>query len=248
MIPFDVNGSSPRVRGKPGGAGNIGFQNRIIPARAGQTCPRVRTRTRRPGSSPRVRGKRVCRSPLEEPYRIIPARAGQTRAWPYCPAKPSDHPSACGANEASDLAEAASDGSSPRVRGKPGGTCSPCQFPRIIPARAGQTHAPYQDCRAHPDHPRACGANHGGQSVYTADTGSSPRVRGKLLRGDGRLAVLRIIPARAGQTILYHYSSSLVPDHPRACGANLPRAELTVGLSGSSPRVRGKRRRFPTCP
>ena len=248
MIPFDVNGSSPRVRGKPGGAGNIGFQNRIIPARAGQTCPRVRTRTRRPGSSPRVRGKLELGRIVLQSRRIIPARAGQTKRpiWP----KPrrTDHPRACGANQEVLVLRASFLGSSPRVRGKPGGACACLALVRIIPARAGQTHAPYQDCRAHPDHPRACGANHGGQSVYTADTGSSPRVRGKLLRGDGRLAVLRIIPARAGQTILYHYSSSLVPDHPRACGANF--LVVTAGWPniGSSPRVRGKPRcRWVSC-
>ena len=240
MIPFDVNGSSPRVRGKPGGAGNIGFQNRIIPARAGQTCPRVRTRTRRPGSSPRVRGKLELGRIVLQSRRIIPARAGQTKRpiWP----KPrrTDHPRACGANQEVLVLRASFLGSSPRVRGKPGGACACLALVRIIPARAGQTHAPYQDCRAHPDHPRACGANHGGQSVYTADTGSSPRVRGKLLRGDGRLAVLRIIPARAGQTILYHYSSSLVPDHPRACGANFCGVTAGWPYFGSSPRVRGK--------
>ena len=263
-----VDGSSPRVRGKRCGAASVAPRVRIIPARAGQTPARPPSPSLCPdhpracgannalpdnpmsmyGSSPRVRGKPDQRRDPVRRERIIPARAGQTR-WcrEYRIPKP-DHPRACGANQEVLVLRASFLGSSPRVRGKPGGACACLALVRIIPARAGQTHAPYQDCRAHPDHPRACGANHGGQSVYTADTGSSPRVRGKLLRGDGRLAVLRIIPARAGQTILYHYSSSLVPDHPRACGANLPRAELTVGLSGSSPRVRGKRRRFPTCP
>ena len=198
--PMSMYGSSPRVRGKPDQRRDPVRRERIIPARAGQTCPRVRTRTRRPGSSPRVRGKRVCRSPLEEPYRIIPARAGQTRAWPYCPAKPSDHPSACGANEASDLAEAASDGSSPRVRGKPGGTCSPCQFPRIIPARAGQTRRGVRVSSTSPDHPRACGANSCSLSRLSSTSGSSPRVRGKPWRAVCLHGRYRIIPARAGQT------------------------------------------------
>ncbi len=192
------------------------------------------------GSSPRVRGKLELGRIVLQSRRIIPARAGQTKRpiWP----KPrrTDHPRACGANQEVLVLRASFLGSSPRVRGKPGGACACLALVRIIPARAGQTHAPYQDCRAHPDHPRACGANHGGQSVYTADTGSSPRVRGKLLRGDGRLAVLRIIPARAGQTILYHYSSSLVPDHPRACGANFCGVTAGWPYFGSSPRVRGK--------
>ena len=232
----------------------------IIPARAGQTrMPKPTRRTipdhpracgansslavlscKAVGSSQRVRGKRSVRFGRSRVGRIIPARAGQTRRYLFSVPVSSDHPRACGANMIARRPVGVDIGSSPRVRGKPGGACACLALVRIIPARAGQTHAPYQDCRAHPDHPRACGANHGGQSVYTADTGSSPRVRGKLLRGDGRLAVLRIIPARAGQTILYHYSSSLVPDHPRACGANFCGVTAGWPYFGSSPRVRGK--------
>ena len=213
-------GSSPRVRGKrvvrvPGR-----LPARIIPARAGQTARRCRAAPERPdhpracgangkafhteenlpGSSPRVRGKRVCRSPLEEPYRIIPARAGQTKRpiWP----KPrrTDHPRACGANMIARRPVGVDIGSSPRVRGKPGGACACLALVRIIPARAGQTHAPYQDCRAHPDHPRACGANYVADTVMPSAIGSSPRVRGKRWREARAARPPRIIPARAGQT------------------------------------------------
>ena len=74
-------------------------------------------------------------------------------------------------------------------------------------------------------------------------SGSSPRVRGK--RGDDpvNVALLRIIPARAGQTRSWRPRCWSCPDHPRACGANhLQRHRLLFAL-GSSPRVRGKRQR-----
>ena len=126
-----------------------------------------------------------------------------------------------------------------RFASKPG-----LNWERIIPARAGQT------CRCGlrrtrlPDHPRACGANPTGLYLEHFGSGSSPRVRGKLIRHDDFPAFRRIIPARAGQTPAFLTIGPSPPDHPRACGAN-PLCLAGVGLSGgSSPRVRGKRDGF----
>ena len=98
-----------------------------------------------------------------------------------------------------------------------------------------------------PDHPRACGANaDNGQTVATRN-GSSPRVRGKLARSAQVGHGVRIIPARAGQTVRPVCAMPSSPDHPRACGANVGECCLAQFQSGSSPRVRGKPR--PTsCP
>ena len=51
----------------------------------------------------------------------------------------------------------------------------------------------------------------------------------------------RIIPARAGQTSTAFAPAFASSDHPRACGANARPTGHHDGLSGSSPRVRGKR-------
>ncbi len=77
--------------------------------------------------------------------------------------------------------------------------------------------------------------------------GSSPRVRGK--HGLGKPVTLprRIIPARAGQTMLLHRGSCNSPDHPRACGANREEARVAGRLHGSAPRVRGKLRCSRAC-
>ena len=172
------------------------------------------------GSSPRVRGKLELGRIVLQSRRIIPARAGQTKRpiWPKprrtdhpraCGANQEvlvlrasflDHPRACGANMIARRPVGVDIGSSPRVRGKPGGACACLALVRIIPARAGQTHAPYQDCRAHPDHPRACGANYVADTVMPSAIGSSPRVRGKRWREARAARPPRIIPARAGQT------------------------------------------------
>ena len=151
-----------------------------------------------------------------------------------------DHPRACGANEASDLAEAASDGSSPRVRGKHDCQTSRRSGYRIIPARAGQTRRGVRVSSTSPDHPRACGANSCSLSRLSSTSGSSPRVRGKLRSRYRHAICYRIIPARAGQTLAGSEGGTTASDHPRACGANAIVIRRSDTPPGSSPRVRGK--------
>ena len=107
------------------------------------------------------------------------------------------------------------------MRGKPPTTGTVKAGDRIIPAHAGQTNHILNRTGTKTDHPRACGANQAMRVVVISGSGSSPRMRGKLIRdldGDHRI---RIIPAHAGQTI------KLV------CIYN--------ATAGSSPRMRGKR-------
>ena len=113
---------------------------------------------------------------------------------------------------------------------------------RIIPARAGQTRGRTAAANWRTDHPRACGANVPSGSQNIAQTGSSPRVRGKLDDVGITGAIPRIIPARAGQTNWHEYSSLSYSDHPRACGANSSLLFDGFSCAGSSPRVRGKHR------
>ena len=187
------------MRGKRGGDGVSEAERRIIPARAGQTHdykvigdprpdhPRacgantlsVYTPCSGSGSSPRVRGKPLLKSGLYLFNRIIPARAGQTSRMVRLSDWMSDHPRACGANDADALPCRQRVGSYPRVRGKrmvPSRGWVRC---RIIPARAGQTACSVRPCLPHPDHPRACGANVSAYVILVPYDGSSPRVRGK---------------------------------------------------------------------
>ena len=118
---------------------------------------------------------------------------------------------------------------------------TPIQILRIIPARAGQTHPDASAVQRAADHPRACGANALQQSGMVANSGSSPRVRGKRDAKRVEIRFLRIIPARAGQTVVMVPVLALTPDHPRACGANEGADGSGELAYGSSPRVRGKR-------
>ena len=135
-------------------------------------------------------------------------------------------------------------GSSPRVRGKQIARLRFHEQGRIIPARAGQTRACRRCHPPFPDHPRACGANGAQQGKQVGSAGSSPRVRGKRpCVGIGRRP-RRIIPARAGQTMIVRIGLMTVSDHPRACGANMGMTEKLKDKYGSSPRVRGKQSDF----
>ena len=92
-----------------------------------------------------------------------------------------------------------------------------------------------------PDHPRSCGAN----SLYHAVTvtlfGSSPLVRGQLIREIMPTLRPRIIPARAGPTAGSFSTPPRKPDHPRSCGANFWDTFYLEMGGGSSPLVRGQR-------
>ena len=100
-----------------------------------------------------------------------------------------------------------------------------------------------------PDHPRACGANGVEWNDTTSGGGSSPRVRGKPRQSCRTPNHLRIIPARAGQTLIGLRACGPAADHPRACGANSKPSSDELTITGSSPRVRGKHRgRRETCP
>ena len=128
------------------------------------------------------------------------------------------------------------------MRGKRGDGSSSRRAGRIIPAHAGQTWFKAGDAINSPDHPRACGANKNDARSSLPLAGSSPRMRGKLLRREPREAINRIIPAHAGQTCNHGQLAEPVPDHPRACGANAAHYRKIAGGVGSSPRMRGKPR------
>ena len=112
---------------------------------------------------------------------------------------------------------------------------------RIIPAHAGQTRGRGTSAMIPTDHPRACGANGGWKFRKSQGHGSSPRMRGKQSPEHRRCRTGRIIPAHAGQTYRCRLRPGQCPDHPRACGANSRVIIYHATVSGSSPRMRGKR-------
>ena len=254
-------GSSPRVRGKLDDDPPLGRAPGLIPARAGKTVAGIlgsSGRTAHPracgentinqdlgesksGSSPRVRGKLVPGPAKGSRTGLIPARAGKTVLLRPNRSGSGAHPRACGENALGFDEGGGHEGSSPRVRGKQRNHVTRDGGRRLIPARAGKT---FHSCRRNGHawaHPRACGENSARELPWFGSVGSSPRVRGKQPPLDVREPAGRLIPARAGKTILLFLSVSAAAAHPRACGENSIWVFLTGFLAGSSPRVRGKR-------
>ena len=73
----------------------------------------------------------------------------------------------------------------------------------------------------------------------TAETGSSPRLRGTEGMEPGVRPAERFIPAPAGNSRACGRRLRRTPVHPRACGEQVVSAVLMVDPDGSSPRLRG---------
>ena len=263
VVPTDYSdaaGSSPRVRGKPGQGGQGLERRRLIPACAGKTrrwwrrgrrCgahPRVCGENRMgeqgilpaAGSSPRVRGKLLALGAHCPPRGLIPACAGKTQGFIPARAGNRAHPRVCGENQDVDAQAPLPDGSSPRVRGKLPRPRPGRRSRRLIPACAGKTRRRRACRRVRRAHPRVCGENRDAIRLFHSVSGSSPRVRGKLLLPERRGVRGRLIPACAGKTGGCGGAGGAPGAHPRVCGENDPAHPGAPPAPGSSPRVRGK--------
>ena len=170
------------------------------------------------GSSPRVRGTLVPGSVLCRVPGIIPACAGNTQTGEIYTPNTEDHPRVCGEHVSTWLCRLFWLGSSPRVRGTLCGIVTYCPNSGIIPACAGNTCCKTVYTHIFRDHPRVCGEHLACLLTNTWTQGSSPRVRGTLLRGYPRSREAGIIPACAGNTLSFLYAFGGYGDHPRVCG------------------------------
>ena len=177
---------------------------------------RCSTRT---GSSPLARGLRPASADRRYRPGIIPARAGFTHPAHGAGPHHRDHP---------------------RSRG----VYSPCarsmrRLSWIIPARAGFTHArgPHHPLRR--DHPRSRGVYWSVPTRAGVTIGSSPLARGLLSLLHENRFDLRIIPARAGFTLIRPSSPRRCSDHPRSRGVYRVSYSPMHCHTGSSPLARG---------
>ena len=184
-IGFDfVFGSPPRMRGKRVGAADVALNAGITPADAGKTIvvgvmmsktadhPRgcgenvvrvfsaqllgLRLCLRSP---PRMRGKHLRRPRAAALVRITPADAGKTSLLLQIGSPRTDHPRGCGENQGYYEFEYGTQGSPPRMRGKPISSSAVTAVARITPADAGKTQSDRPAAGPCTDHPRGCGEN-----------------------------------------------------------------------------------------
>ena len=152
------------------------------------------------GSSPRMRGALPVSFSVLFLQRIIPADAGSTSCLKNSIFLSKDHPRGCGEHSVVTTICGHTLGSSPRMRG-----ALPCRkawraLSGIIPADAGSTRHSLHPWWAHADHPRGCGEHLVRDYGDPHQKGSSPRMRGALVRIPACVADGRIIPADAGST------------------------------------------------
>ena len=199
MLIVTPPGSSPRMRGKPGAVLRSCVISGLIPAYAGKTLPRLRTRlaswahprvcgensdsqrirTTTSGSSPRMRGKHIADTGRGTVRGLIPAYAGKTGYICLTCVDKRAHPRVCGENTLWLSSQIDRQGSSPRMRGKRYVDHLEWGYDGLIPAYAGKTlpRPPIRDRSG--AHPRVCGENSITDSSVIVSRGSSPRMRGK---------------------------------------------------------------------
>ena len=72
-----------------------------------------------------------------------------------------------------------------------------------------------------------------------AALGSSPLARGLRIVGEIKIRLSRIIPARAGFTMVAGIALALAADHPRSRGVYAQNRPVRISVPGSSPLARG---------
>ncbi len=215
-----ASGSSPRARGTPHHARELGPRLRFIPASAGNTItrklmdglmpvhPRERgehTRCRRwrgdqGGSSPRARGTPCPCWILSKRRRFIPASAGNTYQPGLAHPPLAVHPRERGEHRLRPKLTAPGPGSSPRARGTRPPRKLRLRHLRFIPASAGNTTPWACLFVVETVHPRERGEHRLRPKLTAPGPGSSPRARGTRGRATGPLPRQRFIPASAGNT------------------------------------------------
>ena len=211
----------------PAGAGNTGVacnarRNRPVhPRRCGEHFSVAAVARSPVGSSPQVRGTPLGALLVGIRNRFIPAGAGNTLPDRPATGRRAVHPRRCGEHPKAVRVFSSSDGSSPQVRGTRARSTLATEYPRFIPAGAGNTFLPLD--------------------TLTHRHGSSPQVRGTPRCHRWRNARMRFIPAGAGNTSRPCRRRRSRAVHPRRCGEHIKRNRTTHHLGGSSPQVRGTR-------
>ena len=109
------------------------------------------------GSPPRVRGTACYGGGAGCWTRITPARAGNSWQYTRFLRFTTDHPRACGEQNASTILQYSREGSPPRVRGTVHIVSPSPIWMGITPARAGNSFTTHSHSVRPRDHPRACG-------------------------------------------------------------------------------------------
>ena len=171
--------------------------------------------------------------------RFIPAHAGNRSRGAGRDGRGAVHPRACGEQMSCAASFSKKFGSSPRMRGTVENVAGHVSLGRFIPAHAGNRKRLNGSSKSMAVHPRACGEQAEALPRGPCHAGSSPRMRGTVVAPLALHAVLRFIPAHAGNSAPCAVARTDGAVHPRACGEQRAQFEQEYLCSGSSPRMRG---------
>ncbi|SEP57022.1 hypothetical protein SAMN05421693_10162 [Ectothiorhodospira magna] len=153
----------------------------------------------------------------------------------------SVHPRTCGERCHTFLMSHTRPGSSPHLRGTLACSKDDSRHYRFIPAPAGNASFRRLASLSIAVHPRTCGE----RSIVIYDEaqkfGSSPHLRGTLLRLNQLHFISRFIPAPAGNAINSTSANRRATVHPRTCGERPYYSFHAAQGHGSSPHLRGTR-------
>ena len=175
--------------------------------------------------------------------RFIPACAGNSATRTPRSGSAAVHPRVCGELRGSATRSTCCHGSSPRVRGTPIAENVALPRGRFIPACAGNSVPRTPGNSRTAVHPRVCGELVQALADAAPNLGSSPRVRGTHGHLAGAARRGRFIPACAGNSPAATATRRSQAVHPRVCGELASTSAWTPAMPGSSPRVRGTRRK-----
>ena len=150
-----------------------------------------------------------------------------------------DHPRSRGEHALVFVADEFREGSSPLARGAHAVDRVLVVNTRIIPARAGSTRSASPVRLRRWDHPRSRGEHTTSAYPTMLMMGSSPLARGAHGGSAGGIGDERIIPARAGSTVVHAALEGGDGDHPRSRGEHAGGGGTDASETGSSPLARG---------
>ena len=171
--------------------------------------------------------------------RLIPARAGNTDCSDWLSPRAPAHPRSRGEHSGAITSPSAMVGSSPLARGTRAAEERQRIRFRLIPARAGNTPCRVPGRSGYPAHPRSRGEHPLQNLLKMLIIGSSPLARGTHSRAKNHAGLLRLIPARAGNTGVGCPDSDSLEAHPRSRGEHTSIGLMGAVPPGSSPLARG---------
>ena len=191
------------------------------------------------GSPPRVWGNLGLAGDRLDIPRFTPTCVGKSPTPSSTPVALSVHPHVCGEILEEDVANAARDGSPPRVWGNLKDVGIVFEGQRFTPTCVGKSWCTLAPQSCLPVHPHVCGEIEAIPQQTTRVSGSPPRVWGNLDLGNNVIEHRRFTPTCVGKSARILWQAAMTTVHPHVCGEIYQRQQALRLHRGSPPRVWG---------